>query len=354
MTQKITIIGAGVVGASIAYYLSKAGADVTVLEKNHIASEASGSSFGWLNANFPESSDYFNLRKASLEEYPDLLNQLPSNVDSQFKGCIFWEIQGDELKQHYEGLRQLNYPVELIDTEAFSELEPSLSNIPPLAMKAKVEGALDGEKLTHALLKQSNAKVISQCEITEFTTTNSQVTGVKTTQGEFSAGITVIAAGTSAQQLLAKLDINLPMNNRKGFIITTKPTKPIINHVLFGNDIHFKQHEDGRVVIGDWLHDVEGDVDLEEIAQRTMKRFANYFPDSSDVQIDKITCAYRPMPEDGYSVVGSPKAKEGIYIASTHSGVTLAPIIGKLTSQEILDNQTSELLVKFRIERFNS
>ena len=353
MANKIIIVGAGIIGASIAHYLSKAGADVTVIEKNYIASEASGSSFGWLNANFPESSDYFNLRIASLEEYPNLLYLLSTNIDAQFKGCIFWEIQGDELKKHCEGLLQLNYPVELIDSNVFSTLEPYLSNLPPFAMKAAAEGAVDGEKLTQALLKQSNVKIIEKCEILNFRTTNSRVTGVKTTQGEFSADTTVISAGTSAQQLLAKLDINFPMNNRKGFIITTKPTKPIINHVLFGNDVHFKQHEDGRIVIGDWLHDIEGKVDLEKIAHRTMIRFAEYFPESCDVEIDKITCAYRPMPEDGYSVVGSPRAKEGIYIASTHSGITLAPIIGKLASQEILENRKSELLNSFRIERFN-
>ena len=89
MTQKITIIGAGVIGASIAYYLSKQSAEVTVLEKNHIACEASGSSFGWLNANFPESPDYFKLRQASLGEYSRLLSELPQNIESQFNGCLF-------------------------------------------------------------------------------------------------------------------------------------------------------------------------------------------------------------------------------------------------------------------------
>ncbi len=352
MSQKIIIIGAGVVGASIAYYLTKAGADVTVLEKSHIAADASGSSFGWLNANFPESRDYFTLRQASLEEYPKLLAQFTDNVEAQFKGCLFWELQGEELVEHYNRLKQLNYLVELVDGDKFSELEPNMSNIPELAMKSSTEGTVDGEKLTRALLKQSNVEIIEKCEVAGFLTDNNKASGVKTTQGEFLADTTIIAAGISTGHLLTRLNLNLPMNNRKGFIIKTKPTEKFINRVLFGNDIHFKQESDGSVVIGDWLHDIEGEVDLEAIALRTMNRFAMYFPKQKNIAIDKITAAYRPMPEDGYSVVGQPENKPGSYIASTHSGVTLAPIIGKLATQEILENNKSELLNSFRIERF--
>ena len=352
MTQKIIIIGAGVIGASMAYYLSKQSAEVTVLEKNHIASEASGSSFGWLNANFPESTDYFNLRQASLEEYSCLLSELPQNLESQFNGCLFWELQGEKLVKHYEALKVLNYSVELVGKDGFQQLEPNMANIPPLAMKAEKEGAVDAEKLTKTLLNQSKVNAIEQCQMIDFIQKNDQVMGVETNQGKYFADTTIIAAGISAGQLLTKLNFNLLMKNRKGFIIKTKPTQRFINRVLFGNDIHFKQENNGSVVIGDWLRDIEGKVDLEAIAQRTISRFASHFPEQKKIEIDKIIAAYRPMPEDGYSVIGQPENRPGLYIASTHSGVTLAPIIGKLAAQEILENQNSELLNSFRIERF--
>ncbi len=353
MTQKIIVIGAGVVGASIAYYLSRRGADVTILEKAHIAAEASGSSFGWLNANFPELPEYFKLRQASLAEYASLLGGISENVEAQFKGCIFWELLGEELQNHYEALKLLGYSVELIESDEFQQLEPGMTNVPSLAISCEQEGAVDAERLTKALLKLANIDVLEQWQVIEFIQENDRVIGVKTVQGDFLADTVVIAAGVSADQLLAKLNVQLPMNNSKGFIITTKATNLFINRVLFGPDIHFKQLSDGAVVIGDWLHDVEGDVDLEKIARRTMERFVDYFPDQKSIEIDKITCAYRPMPEDSYSVIGKPENIDGVYIASTHSGVTLAPIIGKLAAQEILDNDKAELLNAFRIERFN-
>ncbi len=353
MPKKIIIIGAGVIGAAIAYYLSKRGVEVTVLEKSHIAAEASGSSFGWLNANFPESPDYFKLRQASLKEYTHLLSELPDNVETQFNGCLFWELQGEELRNHYTALESLGYSVELIDADQFKQLEPHMSNLPPLAMKAEKEGAVDAEKLVKALLNQSQANVIEQIQAIDFILKDDQIIGVETNQDRYFADTTVITAGISTGQLLTKLNLNLPMNNRKGFIIKTKPLEKFINRVLFGNDIHFKQETDGSVVIGDWLHDIEGEVDLEAIARRTMSRFTSYFPEQKNIEIDKITAAYRPMPEDGYSVIGQPESKPGLYIVSTHSGVTLAPIIGKLATEEVLENKKSELLSSFRVERFN-
>ena len=264
-----------------------------------------------------------------------------------------WELQGEKLVKHYEALKALEYSVELIDQDEFQQLESRMANVPPLAMKAKKEGAVDAEKLTKTLLNQSKANVIEQCQMVDFILKNDQVIGVETNQGKHFADVTIITAGISASSLLSDIDVKLPMDNRKGFIIKTKPTNHFIKHVLFGQDIHFKQESDGAVVIGDWLHDIEGDVDLEQIALRTLGRFSQYFPDQKEIEIDKIRCAYRPMPADGYSVIGQPKNKSGIYAASTHSGVTLAPIIGKLATQEILDNKKSELLNSFRIERFN-
>lgn len=353
MRKHIIVVGAGIIGASIAYYLAKAGAKVTVLEKNQIAAEASGSSFGWLNANAPESADYFALRNASLDEYPRLLKQLAVNVEAQFSGCLFWEMQGEALIENYQNLKLLDYPVELVDSGTFSKLEPNMQNIPSLALYAQVEGAVDSEKLTRALLHQSTATVIEQCEVSALQLTDNQVVGVRTPRGVFSADTVVIAAGISTQKLLEQVDMNLPMHNRKGFIVNTKPIERIISRVMFGDDIHFKQHDNGAIVIGDWLHDVDGDIELEDTAQLTFDRFSRYFPSLEKLEIDKITCAYRPMPQDGYSAIGASKQLKGLYSATTHSGVTLAPIIGKLAVKEIMSERKLSLLNPFRLERFD-
>jgi glycine/D-amino acid oxidase-like deaminating enzyme len=58
------------------------------------------------------------------------------------------------------------------------------------------------------------------------------------------------------------------------------------------------------------------------------------------------------MPQDGYPVLGFPEAAPNVYIALTHSGVTLAPLIGELAAIEIVDGARVEVLKDYRPERF--
>ena len=62
---------------------------------------------------------------------------------------------------------------------------------------------------------------------------------------------------------------------------------------------------------------------------------------------------YRPMPRDGFPVLGFPKGTPNVYIALTHSGVTLAPLIGELAAMEIVDGVTVKMLSPYRPDRFS-
>jgi glycine/D-amino acid oxidase-like deaminating enzyme len=72
-----------------------------------------------------------------------------------------------------------------------------------------------------------------------------------------------------------------------------------------------------------------------------------------DIEIERTTIATRPIPADGLPVVGRPNGKEGLYVAVMHSGVTLAPIIGRMAAEEILDGVTFEALAPYRPGRFS-
>ena len=65
-----------------------------------------------------------------------------------------------------------------------------------------------------------------------------------------------------------------------------------------------------------------------------------------------MTVGWRPLPEDGHPVIGFSAAAPKVYIAVMHSGVTLAPVVGRLAATEILDGVGVELLEPYRLERF--
>jgi glycine/D-amino acid oxidase-like deaminating enzyme len=70
--------------------------------------------------------------------------------------------------------------------------------------------------------------------------------------------------------------------------------------------------------------------------------------------LEKVTLGFRPLPKDGYPLIGFPEGAPGIYLAVMHSGVTLSPIVGKLAALEILDGVEVELLSSYRHSRFDS
>lgn len=78
--QKIAVIGAGIIGASVAHELHQSGADVTVVDMAGPGGVATANSFGWINASFAESDAYFDLRLAAIDAFKALPMDLSAQV----------------------------------------------------------------------------------------------------------------------------------------------------------------------------------------------------------------------------------------------------------------------------------
>ena len=74
-------------------------------------------------------------------------------------------------------------------------------------------------------------------------------------------------------------------------------------------------------------------------------------PDLVGLQIERVGVGWRPLPIDGLPIIGHIPGNPRIYLASMHSGVTLAPIVGRSVAMEILDGLRLESLADFRVER---
>jgi glycine/D-amino acid oxidase-like deaminating enzyme len=76
-----------------------------------------------------------------------------------------------------------------------------------------------------------------------------------------------------------------------------------------------------------------------------------YLPDLTRVKFEDIVIGWRPMPLDGFPVIGASPARRDVYLAVMHSGVTLAPVVGQLAASELLDGALAEPLKDFRPDR---
>jgi glycine/D-amino acid oxidase-like deaminating enzyme len=87
-------------------------------------------------------------------------------------------------------------------------------------------------------------------------------------------------------------------------------------------------------------------------AQRLLIRAAEFLPELAQAHVETVKLGVRPMPQDERPIIGPVPGISGLYVAVTHSGVTLAPLVGQSVAHEVTAGQPSPLLADYRIERF--
>jgi glycine/D-amino acid oxidase-like deaminating enzyme len=354
--MRVIVIGAGIIGASIAYHLSARGAKVTVLDRGQPAAGATSKSFSWINAHHADRPDYLALREASIAAHHALEAELGDVLCLRWGGSLAWEADDDALSAVEEARKAQGYPVRFIDAEEFASLEPRVADPPERALHASNEGALDPVAATHALLDaaaDNGAKLVLGCEISGFAADGGRIRGVTTAFGQMASDLVVLAVGTAAAPFLEQAGLHLPMDNRDGLIVHTRPVARVLSHLILSPEIHFRQETDGRIVIGEDFTGRTVDEDPVAMAERLMGLLRQRLPDVADLEIGAVMIGTRPEPLDGYPAVGAMRDTDGLYVAAMHSGVTLAPIIGRLAAQEILGEESALLLEPFRPTRFN-
>jgi glycine/D-amino acid oxidase-like deaminating enzyme len=153
-----------------------------------------------------------------------------------------------------------------------------------------------------------------------------------------------------------------------GVIVTTEPLEPLLNTVVYNDECHLHQLQDGRVLVGEkagppatdehrvLLQDRPNQYPSAELASEHATRVlgvaSSYVPQLADARVASVGVGWRPLPKDGLPVVGRIEQAPQLYLAAMHSGVTLAPIIGHLAAMEILDGVRVDLLSDYRYERF--
>ncbi len=355
MGQRIIVIGAGIIGAAIGFNLARAGHQVTILDAAGAAAQASGRSFGWINASFFADVRHFRLRAAGIAAWRRL-----DPGDVEWSGSLWFEEQGPGFDRMQAQLNDLKYPTEEIDKAEFSELEPHVAGPPERALRLPLEGAAETAAVTRSLLQRARAEgatVMTGIAVQAIDTTNGAVTGLQTEAGPMKADQIVVAAGTGSPALLEPLGVALPMLRRPGLLVMTQPVPPVLAHILVTPDQEVRQLPDGRILAPTSPNHQADDAETlsetaEDLAQITMTRLRDMLP-AQDLLLDQITLALRPVPQDGLPVVGA-AGPDGLYIATMHSGVTLAAIIGELVTQELTNGGPAELLQPYRPDRVQS
>lgn len=366
---KVVIAGAGIIGASIAYHLSKTGTSVTVIDKTGPASHASRGTFAWINATWAKQPrHYHDFSQQGVSNWHNLDKELSLNV--RWGGSLEWFTTAAE-QNNLVGLikeqKAWGEPARIIDSAELKNLESDLVFDQEFAAYSPNDGAVDPVLATQKLLNEAQrlgADVIYPSELIGTETEGSRLVAVQTTTGRIKTDKLVLATGAAPNAARRFAGLDIPQRSTPGVIVITKPMPPLINRIIVAPGVHMHQRFDGRVVLGEQSGAPDTQAHADRLAarpnefpsrvfaqQHAARIFAiaqQFVPAMKSAEFEAAYIGWRPLPVDGHPVLGASPAQQDIYVAIMHSGVSLAPMVGQLAAQELVQGGAVDALGPYR------
>ena len=349
--MNVIIIGAGVIGSAIAYYLSRKGIGATVIERCDTACAASGKSGGFLARDWCVGQPQDQLAQLSFDLHTDLTDALAT--DYGYRRVDTYAMALSDRRSFARGTG-LSTAVNWLNNEGV---------VHQLLGDTTTTAQLHPERFTRALLTAActaGAQLrLGTGESIERDPVKNQVSGI-TVDGTFlSADAVVIAMGPWS--LLATQWLSLPATyGLKGYSITLSPTTPVTADALFLDyeDQLGERHgpeliprADGEVYLcgfsgDDPLPVSPEDVSIDDTACNRLRVLAGRVSTVlAEATVVQHQACYRPICEDAMPVVGAIQGTRGAYVATGHNcwGMLNAPGTGLAMAELISDGQASSI-----------
>lgn len=368
--MKIIVVGAGVIGASVARSLSRDGQHVLLLDRSGVGSGTSATTFAWTNANRKYDPDYHRLNLAGMEEHAALARELPGQAWYFRSGGLQWAGGNarDDLISNVARLQEMGYPVRWVDHDDGARLAGDI-RIPPSTTAIAhfpTEGYVRPDRLVENLLADAvrHGATVDITEVASISDGPSRAT-VTLADGRTCVGDRIVlAAGRWSDRLAATAGIDIPMITDAG------PGSPIVGLLGYLRapriDLRCVLHTPGlnlrpgagRPTVVQAL-DLNPAVDPSNppgpgsnIAGTITDRLAAVLPRRGHTPEVDLRVGLRSLPADGNTIAGYVSSDSRVYCVVTHSGITLAPLLGRLATSEIVSDATEDLLAPFRPDRF--
>jgi glycine/D-amino acid oxidase-like deaminating enzyme len=361
--MNITIIGAGVIGSSLAYRLAQRGAAVTLVDRARPAYGTSGSSFAWTNSNDKPPRDYHDLNVAGMRAHLALRDELGAAPWFREGGNLVWydtPAEMETLEAQIARLQGWGYRAEWIDRAAVADLEPNLRLDDATEQVAWFpdEGMVDGPALAGRLAELAvdhGAVTRFAHEVVAIGRDGERITGVRFPTGEtIDADLVVNCAGPAAGRIAQLAGRTLPFAPTPGLLVRVSATHDAIQRVVHAPRIHLRPDAGGLLMLHHGDHDagLERGDPIPPMIDDLFTRAAASVPALASARLSRWSVGIRPIPADGRTSAGLLPSFPGYAEIVTHSGITLGPLLGRLVAAEILDGVVDPLLANFRPERF--
>lgn len=358
--MKVAIAGGGIIGASIAYHLQKAGASVVLIERGEIGCEASSAAAGMLIAPIEDTGNeaFNNLRHASLDSYPALIDEVraASGIDFEYKTSgMIRTASSEHTARKLREIARTQPGFEWLEPDALHKLEPALATDLLGAAYCPADADLNPGLWTKAIAAaaQSLGAEVMRASVTGFACTGSRIDEVCTDYGDVHADAVVLAAGPWTELLSMHLGPMLPTPPMRGQMLAY--TSDALRHAIWGEDGYLVPKLRSEVWAGATVEDAGFDkTNTPEAIAGIREMAAVLVPNLADAEVARTWSGLRPGSADGLPIIGPVPGKDNAYVATGHfrNGILLAPITGRLVADLVLEGRLDDRLLPFAPARF--
>jgi len=356
-TADIVILGAGVMGASIAFHLAKREAGkIVVVDKDHVGRGGSGRSSALvrMHYSFPPEVQLALISLHMFENWQEIVGQ-PGDFRKTGFVRIVHPNETERLRQNVEMQRALGAKVELVDRRQLHEIEPDWNvDEVQLAAYEPDSGYGDGAGVAGDLLgaaRDMGVTYLPRTHATEFIVESGRVRGVVTEQGTISSPVVISTTGPWTRPLFERAGCELPieceyhqvaiLRNAPGMKGGGAACIDSVTATYFRSDAHDKflvgDFYGKRPIDPDDFPQRASDESLEEIIERACRRI----PKLEGAEVMRGVTGVYDMTPDSRPLLGEIPGIGGLYVCAGFSGMgfKISPAIGLVLSELVLDGK---------------
>lgn len=380
----VLVIGGGIIGCSIAYYTSKSGKDVTILEKGEFVSGTSSRCDGNILAIDKDPGFDSQMSLVSQKLVDDLSKELEQKFEYRAPGSILvceTEEEMEAAQKWVNRQKEAGLPFRMLDRQDIRQDSKFFADDLLGGLECATDSTVNPYMLAFSLLdaaKKFGAKAYNHTEVKSMKKEDNGTFTVETSNGIFTANHVVNAAGIWSPKIGEMLDLSIPIEPRKGHIIVASrqefvgPRKVMEFGYLiskfggqrrvdpltekYGVALVFEPTESQNFLIGSSREFVGFNTKVNnEIIKCIANRAIRFYPKMADMMVIRSYAGLRPWTEDHLPIVSKVEHIPNYYIAAGHEGdgISLAAVTGKVIEELINDKETCIPVEPLSFNRFH-
>lgn len=363
---EVVIVGAGVMGLSIAYQLARRGlTDVVIFERGYVAEGASGRNGGGVRQQWSTETN-IRLMQRSVRHCRRFAREIGVNVWFRQGGYLFLARNDAEVRRLQRNIdiqNRCGVPTRILDAEGARAVVPQLDIT---GIKAAAYNPSDGIIFPWPFLwgyaRQATRMGVKLYTFTGVEAIDCEESGgytVHTARGSVRTPRVINAAGAWSDSVARLVGVQLPTYPIRHEICSSEPLKPFLGPMVseLSTGLYFSQSMRGEIVGGVSLR---GDTPTFSMGSRLRfaslyaRRLVRLMPLLGHIKVLRQWAGPYDMSPDGNPILGEPDQRPGFYLACgfVGHGFMMAPIVGELYADWLANNQRHDIFERYVLARF--